>query len=205
MSLQATQPIASEEEPAIIANTVTEHSHKTLILLLSAASVLIILIGVIILLLTRIDKPVVTSDNSMINTSSPTSTIAITTTIITTKTNNETVCGSLTDTLVLNEEIIGKSNQQIDELLAERWLGQFKSISRCIIERLDDYRIEKVEVKNADMFELTYAVSPSDSQSSNWFAGNGVLEGSFIVHKFAFVNISHTNTGIGVESANTGP
>lgn len=204
MSLQATQPIDSEE-PAIIANAVTEHNHNTLILLLSAASVLIILIVVIILLVTRANNQIIDSDNSMINTPSPVSTIAVTATVNVTETNNQTVCGSSLDTLVLNNEIIGKSNQQIDELLAERWLSQFKSVSRCMIERLDDYRIEKVVVRNADMFELTYAVSPSDQQSSDWFAGNGVLEGSFIVHKFAFVNISHTNTGIGVESANTGP
>ena len=207
-----TQSVTPNEATVTSAAPTPKHSNTAFIILLAAAAVIIlVLLASIIYLIFRSNNSSSTSDNNILNTpsatSAPTSTVAPTpTTIVTvTSTTAVMVCGSTIDTLVLSSETTGKSALEVDTLLSERWLGQFKSSSRCMAERLDDYRIEKVTVSNADNFTLTYAVAPSDMNSSNWLAGNGVQDGTFIVHKFAFVSIKHTSTGIGIESIGTGP
>lgn len=121
------------------------------------------------------------------------------------KMNNKMVCSFNKDILVLNTEVAGKSKQQINELLATRWLAQYKSFSVCPEYRLSDYRVESVTGENTpDMFELTYSVLPAFPLGSIWIAGNGVQEGAFIAYKFGFVKIKKTDKGLGIDSISTG-
>ena len=60
------------------------------------------------------------------------------------KINEKTFCSVNSDTLVLNSELAGKSKQQIDELISNRWLSQYKSAFVCSRYKLNDYKIESV-------------------------------------------------------------
>ena len=210
MDPQTTQNMNIDQPPIISAPPAAKHGSNTLIITLAAAIILILilLLAVILLILNQNNRSLI-GDNIDIGKPIPSSTVVVTipatATPVVTSTPVVSVCGTTLNTLVLNSERAGLTPQQLFQLIGERWLGQFKSTSRCLIERLEDYRVDSIQIISTEMFQMTYAVAPSDINSSNWFAGNGVQEGSYIVHKVAFVNIKSTDTGLGIASIGTGP
>jgi len=202
--------------------TAAKTGNKILIICLAAALIIIlILISAVIFLIFKQEDKGIPVDNNTVATTTPTALPKVTSTVVATtvmatsavatstptirNTSIVTICGTTLDTLVLNSEPNIQTPLFLYSLIAERWLDQYKSSSRCLLERLNDFRIETVVAKTDSEFELTYAVSPSDQDTSNWFAGNGIIQGDFIVHKVAFIQIKTTATGYGISSIGTGP
>lgn len=95
-----------------------------------------------------------------------------------------------------------------EELIKQLFLEMIQSDEKESSEKLVDYKVSKVTIlddeekqeilemdggqyyKSDDILAcVTYSVKPQDINNSNWIAGNGTIEGEWIVDKVACISL----------------
>lgn len=119
---------------------------------------------------------------------------------------SQLVCDYKSQVLVTSSEAKSLKQNDLNNLLAQRYFEWFKSKTVCAGLRLEDYKIETLETTDGQhSFSMTYSVKPKYRGVSEWSAGNGSQEGGWIVHKFGFVDVQQTDEGYLIKAINTGP
>lgn len=104
----------------------------------------------------------------------------------------------------------------IEDTIQNLFIDKLKSLDNNNPEKLLDYRVDKVEIiyNNQEFMDLgynsndilayvTYSVKPQDVTATAWIAGNGEVEGEWIINKVAceclrdgkLINNTGLNTG----------
>ena len=105
-----------------------------------------------------------------------------------------------------------------EETIKNLFLAKLKALDNSNSEKLLDYRVDKVEIlsnsKKQSLIDLgynstdmlayvTYSVKPQNVTTTSWVAGNGEVEGEWVINKIAceclrngkLVNSTNLNTG----------
>lgn len=111
-----------------------------------------------------------------------------------------------TNSQTLNIESTNKSTTQStnessnEDIIKDLFLAKLKEINNTSSEKLLDYRIDKIEILSNSqkqsflemgynlsdvLANVTYSVKPQNVNTSNWVAGNGEINGEWIINKNA--------------------
>ncbi len=87
-----------------------------------------------------------------------------------------------------------------EDIIKDLYLSELKKLDNNNSEKLLDYRVDKVEIidntqsfvelgynSNDTLAYITYSIKPQNVNSSVWIAGNGEIEGEWIINKLACV------------------
>lgn len=98
-----------------------------------------------------------------------------------------------TDTVTTNIE--NRSSKSSEDVIKELFLTKLNEINKTNSEKLQDYRIDKIEIvpgksngkysQNDILAIVTYSVKPNDTKSTLWMAGNGEIKVDWIINKIS--------------------
>lgn len=97
---------------------------------------------------------------------------------------------------LVNNEVSSTNKTSTEDVIKELFLEKLKQSSNNT-EKLLDYRVDKVEILSKKssydakynvtdvLASITYSVKPKNVNSSMWTAGNGKLQGEWIINKIS--------------------
>lgn len=117
-----------------------------------------------------------------------------------------------------NDNKNSSSQLTTEETIKNLFLAKLKALDNSNSEKLLDYRVDKVEIlsnsKKQSLIDfgynstdilayVTYSVKPKNVTATSWIAGNGKVEGEWIINKIAceclrngnLVDSTNLNTG----------
>lgn len=100
-------------------------------------------------------------------------------------------------------------SEEIARTFLEKYFKHYMENTVPIEERLKDFRIDRIDIKeespNGIYFTVSFSVKPSIS-NSDWMAGNGVIkENGWMEKKFWFVTVKKEGNTYIMEGWGTGP
>lgn len=106
-------------------------------------------------------------------------------------------------------EVAGRSPDQVAALLVDRWLARFRSPDTGGAMRLQDYRVDRlelVEIGDATVVSATFSVRPTLRSMDSWIAGSGgTVRNGWIHGKFTRFRLTPTVDGYRLTELGPGP
>lgn len=97
------------------------------------------------------------------------------------------------DSVTMNAENI--NSKSTEDIIKELFLAKLSEINKNNSEKLQDYKIDKIEVvsnklnnkytQNDILAMVTYSVKPNNINSTLWIAGNGEIKDEWIINKIS--------------------
>ena len=102
-----------------------------------------------------------------------------------------------------NDNKNSSSQLTTEETIKNLFLAKLKALDNSNSEKLLDYRVDKVEIlsnsKKQSLIDfgynstdilayVTYSVKPKNVTATSWIAGNGKVEGEWIINKIACIS-----------------
>lgn len=116
----------------------------------------------------------------------------------TSKANNSNVSNDLNTNTASTENTANNKQKSTEDTIKDLFLENLKEIDNNNEEKLVEYRVDKVTIekdisndilnnyKPTDILAtITYSVKPKDINETTWVAGNGIVEGDWIINKSA--------------------
>lgn len=106
-------------------------------------------------------------------------------------------------------EVDPRQPDRIAARLVDRWLARFRSGETGRAMRLDDYRVDRLDLTESGsrtIVSATLAVKPTRASFDNWLAGSGgTVEDGWIRGKFTRFEMTRTADGYQLREVGPGP